>query len=625
MRKIILFLLCLMLFGCSYKDNTNDKLDDNTLNVDEPSNNQTIPNEDLDTSLGEIKGFSSKYSSNPTSEPSFNKQLHTINPLGDLSTVWDYYRGDDVVVAVIDSEFDYEHPEFYDSDGNSRVLDTSAYIYTSNGKVTTKVGASYVAITGGDSHGTMCAGLLGSSVNNEGITGVAPNCKLLLIKIDKKSSSFAEAFKYAADNGAKVISTSLGTYPNPNGETGGDVIFPAGEDISKTFNASIKYAYDKGVTIIAATGNSKTTNLSYPAGCDYVIGAGGLNVGSSTQIWDNGYEGSNYNGSKVYVDVFAPSDGIYAPGFNTNTKKSTYWSDGKGTSFAAPLIAGAAALYFEKYPEKTNKDFENALKNTCVNLNSYNGNKNMGWGRIDIGKLLNIIEDVENSEITSSTTVSQTVTNLHIIDEAGWNFRTLHLFDMVFEEGYGYTDFERYLTEEYGKRTATKLYQLEGTKRTWAYTDEGYIGDYYLCVGNAAHASKTIYDYYFPWWVKGFSYQIVNNSNWVPEGGKKISSSTGYGKTVNATFTDKNPSTLSQTIGSSKKININAIEVSFEIIGLNIKVDNQLTSVYDYFEINNLNDKNDKKFIGWFIDEECTILYTKSYLTENIVLYGLYK
>lgn len=639
MKKILLlFLLSFCLISCGSTDENNQKEDDTIGEVETvipptiedlvtvlPSPNPNTPTPE-DT-LGVIKGCSAKYKSNPTSEPDINKQLHTINPLGNITTVWDYYRGDDVVVAVIDSGFDYNHPEFTDLDGNLRITENSVYIYTdSNKKVQKRVGIEHVGITDGDSHGTMCAGILGSSVNNYGITGIAPNCKLMLIKIDKKSSSFAEAFRYAADNGAKIISTSLGTYPNPSGETYGDVIFPAGEDISKTFNSSIEYAYNKGVTIIAATGNSRTTTLSYPAGCDYVIGAGGLNSGSMTQIWDNGWEGSNYNGSKVYVDVFAPSDGIYAPGFDTSTNHSTYWSDAKGTSFAAPIIAGAAALYFEKYPNKTNKDFELALKNTSVNINNYNNNKNMGWGRLDVSKLLNISEDIVNDSYNPTQKISQTATQLHVVDQSGWNLRTIHLFNMTFEEGYGYTDFEKFLTQEYGNRIPTASYDVEGVKRGWGYTDEAYIGDYYVTMGNSAHAQATTYDYYFPWWVTGFSYQIINYSNWLPEGGHTISKNYGYGKTVTATFKyANNTPSINQTIGSKKTYSMDAINVTINYIGIDKNDEVIKSSIYDYFTKKFTLKVQNKEFVGLFIDSECSILYTDSIITKDTKLYALYK
>ena len=628
LKKIFLLIfIFFFLIGCSNSavENNNDK-ETETIVTDEITPSQPNDSEtDAYKDLGEVKGYYAKYNSNPTSEPDFNKQLSTINPLGSLATVWDYYRGDDVVVAVIDSGFDINHPEFE----RERISDLSAYIYTDvKGNVNIKVGVEETKITDGDSHGTMCAGLLGASDNDYGISGIAPNATLMFIKIDKKYTSFAETFKYAADNGAKVISTSLGTYPNTKGESSGDVIFPAGVDISKVFNENIKYAHDLGVTIIAATGNSKTTTPSYPAACDYVIGAGGLNAGSMTSIWDSGYEGSNYNGNKVYVDVFAPSDNIYAPGFDTSTNKSTYWSGGKGTSFSAPLIAGAAALYFEKYPTASNDDFELSLKNTCVNINSYNQNKNMGWGRINISALLNIEEDIVDIIYDPSETITVDATNLKIIDEAGWNFTTLHLFDVTFASGYGYTDLEKYFTYMYGERVLTKNYKLESNIRCWAYTDESYIGDYYLCQGSE-HLSTipTTFEYQFPSWVIGFSYQIVNNYNWMPEGGNKVTKSNGYLKEVSAYFWYNNSNSfgLSQVVGNKYQMDLPAVCVTIKYIGVNNSSYSEVVSAFDYLQPDVNNKINGKNFIGYYVGENCSILFENGLVTTDLVIYALYK
>ena len=61
----------------------------------------------------------------------------------------------------------------------------------------------------------------------------------------------------------------------------------------------------------------------------------------------------------------------------------------------------------------------------------------------------------------------------------------------------------------YGKRISTNSYTLEGTKRGYAYTDEDYVGDYYLCLGNSDNGIATTYGYIFPSFVKEFYYQIV--------------------------------------------------------------------------------------------------------------------
>lgn len=632
-KNILLISVLFLLASCGNANNSS-----NTFLSSMDNSNNVSSSEILSTNLSSIITSSSTpsidisanntYDYHPLSEPEVNKQLVTFNPMGNLTNVWNYYRGDNVLVAVIDSGFDYNHPEFFNLDGTSKVSDKSCYIYTNSNNVTNvEIGKEKVAITDGDSHGTMCAGLLGASVNKKGISGIAPNVDLMLIKIDKKALSMAEAFKYAADNGAKVISTSLGAYPNSNGESTGDIHFSKGFDLSNAFNKNINYAYSKGVTIVAATGNSRTTTLSYPAGCENVIGAGGLNVGSQTQIWDNGYEGSNYNGNKEYVDVFAPSEGIYAPGFDTSNNSHTYWEDAKGTSFAAPLIAGAIAMYFQKYPNHTNKDVEKALANACVDISSYNSNKNMGLGRLDVGKLLNIEEDIEKESKTPTTSINQKATKLTIYDEEGWDFRTLHLFGLTFMEGYGYQEFDEYLEHIYGPRVTTSSYQKEGTKKCYAYTDEGYIGDYYLCNGNTDHAIATEYEYVFPWWVKGAYYQIVNNSNWLPEGGNSFNYTNGYGKEIKSYFWYDSETSydVTQVVHDNNESTFDAITVSKTLVYNNeeIKTLKEVYSIYDYYEIPNKESYQNFTFKGWFLDKEGKIPYTRRILNKDITLYGL--
>lgn len=550
-----------------------------------------------------------KYDFNPTGEPDFNKQLGIFNPLGNMMNVWEHYRGDGVKVAIIDSGFDINHPEF--TNAKNKISSDSAYIYTSNGTIYTKKGIEHVNITDGDSHGTMCAGILGALSNDKGITGMAPNAELMFIKIDKKHTSYAEAFKYAADNGARIISTSLGAYPNSNGETFGDVHFPAGTDLSTVFQSNINYAHNKGVVIVAASGNNLSTALTYPAGNDNVIGVGGLNYGSLTNIWnENNGEGSNYNGSKQYVDIFAPSNGIYAPGFDVSNNRSTYWSNGKGTSFSAPLVAGALALYFQKYPDHTNIQTIDALKNSATNINSYN-DKNMGWGRLNVEKLLNISEDIEINPIVSSTTISQDVTTLNIIDEEGWDFRTLHLYDVKFASNYSYYELENYFDSMYNNRVATANYYKEGTTMCWAYTDENFIGDYYLCLGNKDHAVATTYQYIFPWWVEGFKYQIVNNNHWYPENGNEVTKNL---VTYNSYFWFDSDTSFGVSQVQENKTN------SYSFPAVNIKEissskeDSYVTSVFDFYYPKNISAQ-------YYLDSSHNIRYIIDVFKKDTILY----
>lgn len=320
------------------------------------------------------------YTLDPTSESYYSKQAY-LKYVGNIDNVWKKYRGDDQILAVIDSGFYVDHSEFFFEDGTSKVLDTSASFTYNGSGVTVSQGKNKVGITDGDSHGTICATVAASSVTGEGTVGVAPNCKLMLLKTDKKPQSIARAFRYAADNGAKALTISIGSYYDYEGDLVND-----GSDLSTVFNSSLRYAHDKGVVICSAGngGGWRPTDYTYPGACDYVIGAGGLAKRSRTSVWS----GSSYNSSKDYqfCDVFAPADDIFSGCyFDRDGRHYDYDGGFNGTSFASPIIAASACLYFQKNPTATNVDFERALFNTATKLQGEKG----GYGAIDIEGLMN--------------------------------------------------------------------------------------------------------------------------------------------------------------------------------------------------------------------------------------------
>lgn len=545
------------------------------------------------------------YSYHPTSEPYINQQLHTMSVLGDVYSAWDYYRGDGVKVAVIDTEFRVTHEEFYFADGTSKITDDSAYLRKVGSSVKIEVGKNYAGIIDeGDWHGTMCAGLLGSAVNQKGTTGVAPNCNLMLLKVDRSPEAIAKAFEYAADNGARVVSISLGQYPNSAGAFSGDIRFPAGYDLTKAFQKSINYAYNKGVTIVSAAGNDFKTTLTYPAGCDNVIGAGGLANGSATQLWDEGWQGSNYNSSKVYVDVFAPSQGIFTPGAQSD-KGYMSKAEACGTSFAAPIIAGAAALYYQKYPNAKPSDFEQALAKTCTDISSYNGNRNTGYGALNISKLLNLSEDKKPLEFASSTTISRKATKLNLVNN-GTPFSTFHVWGMKFASGYSYMDFEAYLHNAVGARKLTSDFNystLTKYNQAWSYTDENFVGDYYIkCNGNQL---------VFPWWVNDVSFQVIDGTRWLPEnGGYSISSLSAKHKEVTVTATSTDVSTSVGTTECTQ--DMPAIKADIYHNGAVVQTD--VSCVYDIYYPYIKQD-------NFFVNEELTCLYLKRILRKDMILY----
>jgi len=320
------------------------------------------------------------YTKSAINESAINKQVY-LNSLGDIYSVWEKYRGDNVTLAVIDSGFDVNHPEFKDANGNSRVSNKSANFYVSGSSVKKEVGVDKVKITDGDSHGTFCAGVAAAGISGEGVVGIAPHATIMFLKTDKKPKSICEAFKYAADNGARAITISIGSYADYLGDLTND-----GSDLTTVFNSAVEYCYNKGVVVCSAAGNgcdgaNRPTEFTYPGGTPKVIGVGGIAYNEDETVW----AGSSYNANSqnLLCDVFAPGQNMYNAAYLSN--QSTYGNGWNGTSFSSPIVAGAACLYFQKYPNKTNVDFENDLYRTAVSMSD---SKNTGHGRIDIGALL---------------------------------------------------------------------------------------------------------------------------------------------------------------------------------------------------------------------------------------------
>ena len=119
-KNLVLFSM-FILVGCNSSQNhniSNMSLHSNNSILSTENSKQSIEYSNLleSTKISSSNSFIPitnkvlKYSYHPMSEPSINKQLITFNPMGELNEVWKHYRGDNVLVAVIDSGFDYTHP-----------------------------------------------------------------------------------------------------------------------------------------------------------------------------------------------------------------------------------------------------------------------------------------------------------------------------------------------------------------------------------------------------------------------------------------------------------------------------------------------------------------------------------
>lgn len=222
-------------------------------------------------------------------------------------------------------------------------------------------------------HGTHVAGIIGAERNNgKGLNGVADNVALMAFKLygnvrELRDNCLAKAIRFAVDHGARVVNLSFGK--------------PYTWD-KKSVDAAIAYARKKDVLIIHAAGNSGD-NLDvvkgYPCPDDKT---NWIEVGASASKDDATLpvEFSNYG--KARVDVFAPGMQIYSclPGSG--------YEAASGTSMAAPVVTGLAALLREYYPKLTAAQVKaiivnavvkrDALKDKCSSsgvVNAYNAVK----------------------------------------------------------------------------------------------------------------------------------------------------------------------------------------------------------------------------------------------------------
>ena len=224
-------------------------------------------------------------------------------------------------------------------------------------------------------HGTHVSGIIAADSNNsQGIAGVSDGAKIMALKAGDSSGSLytsdiIDAINYAKNNGADIINMSFGS-----------------TSLSASEQDALTDAYNAGVTLFAASGNSSDTTMQYPAGMTNVIG-----VGATTNT-DTKASFSTYNSS---VDISAPGQNIYstmptfAAGMNSRGYSQTY-SYMSGTSMASPMAAGVGALIKSKFPAYTPAQVQSLLENYADDLGTPGRDDSFGYGRVNAYNSLNI-------------------------------------------------------------------------------------------------------------------------------------------------------------------------------------------------------------------------------------------
>ncbi|OGX90953.1 peptidase S8 [Hymenobacter coccineus] len=204
-------------------------------------------------------------------------------------------------------------------------------------------------------HGTHCAGIIaGVRGNGLGADGVASAVHIMIVRStpsgDERDKDVANAIRYAVDNGAQIISMSFG------------------KDYSldkAVVDAAMQYADQKGVLLVHAAGNSAVdtdTGTNFPS-ARYLNGQdipNQITVGASSRLNTPALAAEFSNYGRQTVDVFAPGVDIYS-----STPGNTY-ATFSGTSMAAPVVAGVAAVLKSYYPKLTPAQLKQIIVQSAV-------------------------------------------------------------------------------------------------------------------------------------------------------------------------------------------------------------------------------------------------------------------
>ena len=263
----------------------------------------------------------------------------------DLPAGWTARSSPDVIVAILDTGIDSQHEELA-------------------GKVSAEVNFTDSPTVGDiNGHGTRIAGIIAGSGNNSlGIAGVAPNARLLNVKVADdfgvcNAEAVARGILWAVDHGANVINISLEV-----------------RDPSTALENAVDYAWSHGTVIVAAAGNDAGSTPVYPA--YYSVAISVAATGPDDELAPLSNHGD-------WVDMAAPGLNIYS------TTPGNGYGYESGTSFAAAYVSGLAALAFgavtdEDSDGRLNDEVRTAIENSCDRIAA----SGVGHGRVDAARLL---------------------------------------------------------------------------------------------------------------------------------------------------------------------------------------------------------------------------------------------
>jgi subtilisin family serine protease len=339
------------------------------------------------------------------SDPDYNKQWYHKKIQSE--SAWDITKGDaSIKIGVIDTGIDYSHPDLkqsiwvnpsedingngifdpkpvaqggdldgIDQDNNGYIDDVIGYDFTHQPRL--PFGGDYLFEDpipfDENGHGTLVTGIISAQHNNIGIAGVAPNCKIVVLRAFSASGigeddDIARAIIYAADNNIPILNFSFGD------------IYP-----SVLMHDVIQYAYQKNITMVASAGNGIGDDPHYPSNFPEVIAVSASDFSPATNtefLWQ-------FSGYGINVDLCAPGSGIYTTAwYDSSATNPAYYGTFSGTSTAAPMVTGAAALLKSKNNTLLPSQIRTILCSSADDIGNPGWDNYTGAGRLNIHKAL---------------------------------------------------------------------------------------------------------------------------------------------------------------------------------------------------------------------------------------------
>lgn len=251
-----------------------------------------------------------------------------------------------VVVAVIDTGVDLNHPD-----------------------LKAKLVPGYNAAKPGQppqddqGHGTATAGCVGAIMDNgQGVAGVAPNAKLMPVKVGNGASTIVDAMMWAADH-ADMITMSLSIKP-------GMADYPTALE---TTRRAAQYVMSKNCPMVCSMGNTGTTSKNVPAAYAGNDVPNLIAVGAS----DDKDRVASFSTRGTWVSVAAPGTQIMT------TKMGGGYGAVDGTSFSTPITAGVVALMLGSGCPRDPKEVKARLQRTAIDIDAPGVEDKSGSGRVD--------------------------------------------------------------------------------------------------------------------------------------------------------------------------------------------------------------------------------------------------